>query len=281
MQNKGQNLVEFLIILALIGLAGIMVLTVLGGNISAMLGFSKKQVAEFQPFDRGTAGTATAPTDPKTLPADIIDSKTVGAYQVDYLADGSASVEVNGQRVTIPASVLDLQNTVLETSGSAGADMLMEQVAYMIDEYKKANPSSDAPLEITFGTGSRKQFEEFYDGTASVNTAVLTVDNHVIIIQKDQGCTEGAGGVCDSPEIDLRSGTYIIEGDIVGNQFVSSKITNQGSTNTINSFEGTIENGVLKGVYDLKTASNDPGCPDCTGIETWDIDFSGTQTYNF
>lgn len=244
MQNRGQNLIEFLVIIAVVVVGGILVLTLLGGNINTMFGKTTEHVNNFDPFNsKGNVTTVTG-------------SSTVNGVPVEVMNDGSAVIEYNGQTVTITSDVLNNLNTVFETSGADGITTeVMKAIQQMIDDNKAAYAPDEVPLEITFGNSSRKETSETeaYDGGASINQVTMTVGKDTKIIVQDH--TEGS-----DPAL---SGTYIIDGEFDGTNF---------HNDTMTFIDGSGTSFALQKPEDSKTAASVSG-------STVNIDYNNVKIY--
>lgn len=244
MHNRGQNLIEFLIIIAVVVVGGILVLTLLGGNINTMFNKTTTHVEKFDPFNsKGVVQTVTG-------------TSTVNGVPVETMSDGSAVIEYNGQKVTISPDVLNNLNTVLETSGADGVSVeIMKAIQQMIDDNKAAFDPADVPIEFLFGNSSRKETSatDPYDGGASINQVVLKVGSDTKIIVKDH--TAGS-----DPAL---SGTYIIDGNFTGTNFVNDTMTFINSAGT---------SYTLQKPEDTKTSASTSG-------STVSIDYNNVKIY--
>lgn len=204
MRDKGQSLVEFIIIIAVIAIGGIMVLTLLGGNIKSMFSNSVAKTAEFKPFGTETVG---APADDKdvsdpgtaTLPTTkTVSSLSIDGVNVELKADGSANLTFDTQNVEIPSAAMDSLSDVFMSTGIDGDQLkteFVQAIASLISAHEDEYPDGNVPINMVFGTGSRDQSDITgiggggnYQGDASFNSnsITLSVGNDVTLIQKDQ-----------------------------------------------------------------------------------------------
>jgi len=197
MKEKGQNLVEFGVIFALVVIAGILSLTLLGDNVRSMFGLSTEEYKNFKPF----GDVASSPSDPGSLPGEtpggedpyVIPTDPVipGSGEITQNPDGSVNLTIGGQDIMLSSSQIDKLNTVFDTTGSNGmTDTVIAAIEKLIAAHKDEYPGQDVPIEMVFGEGQR------YDPTDSLNYAgdaageihavSLSVGNHIILIQKDK-----------------------------------------------------------------------------------------------
>lgn len=195
MKNKGQSIVEFVIITAVVVLGGIFTLTALGGNINEMFSSSLYKQKNFNPFNvknQKPANTSTIIIDSDfNEDNDIVETKVIGNYSVDMLDDGSAILSVNGKDITLSAASLASMDTIMQTTGAEGD--LIDIVGYMLETHAAEYPDTNIPIEISFGDGTRYTdpvgdgtFSYAFTGEASVNTVSVRVDDHLVILQNDQ-----------------------------------------------------------------------------------------------
>lgn len=219
MKSKGQNITEFAIIIALISIASIFVLTLLGGNISLIYQGSNDKVENFDPFNVRPSGGSTSPTYSVTEPttdAPVVNTTNVSGYDVQEHADGSYSFDVGGQTVNITKNVLDNYNTVLQTTGASGLEELITELAYLHTVYAE-EIAAGTEVTVKFGDSEREagsgESEVSFEGSASVNSTTISVGNHIVIITNDQN------GNTSSPLY----GKYRIEGTLDDtNSFINS-----------------------------------------------------------
>lgn len=200
MKEKGQNLVEFVIIVAVVIIGGIMVLTLLGGNVNALFTKSVNKTAEFKPFGVETDGGPADPKNPPTTGSVATEPTTITINGNDVILnpDGSASFTVGSQQVDIPSEAMANLNEVFMSTGSEGDQLtteVLKAISTLIKEHKDEYPDGDVPINMSFGSGSRDQSDITgiggggnYQGDASFssNSITLSVGNDVTLIQKDQ-----------------------------------------------------------------------------------------------
>jgi hypothetical protein len=292
MKSYGQNLMELLIILGLVSIVSVAALTLLGSNIGQMIGKSEKSVENFDPFDSGYKSgeteaeevsllspdplVVTPPLDPGTP----VGSQTVGSYDVTIYDDGSAAFKVGSQDVYLPKDILDLQEVVMTTTGSSGFEDIVSDIAYLIEEHQAEYPGGDVPVQITYGMGKRTFFEEILSGEASVNTISMSVGDHVILVQQDQGCSGGNTAVCDAPEIVLRSDYHRLEmNKIADNKYALASYTSKNGGSQVNDviMNYNSDIGEFEGAYKFETREDDPGCSSCLGDGVWKFAFNNTE----
>jgi hypothetical protein len=253
MKNLGQNITEIAIIIALVSIAAIFGLTMLGGNLTSLVGSSKGKVENFDPFAvRDSGGT----------PAPIIKTDPIGGYDVNEHADGAYTFKVGDQTVTIQPETLESYNTVLQTTGASGLEDLVREMAYVVSQYQAAHPGEQAPLTITFGDSSRTKGTADYTGTASVNATTIMAGDQFVILEYDQTCV---GSACNPSLV----GKYRIEGtvDTSGNNFNGQVQFN--SSNTATTFT---DMGDISGSYDGTTFVGNAGA--FGGTYNWSLDFN-------
>lgn len=259
MKSKGQSLVEFVIIVAVVVLGGIMVLTLLGGNINQMFTSSVNKTADFKPFGDGSSVLANNTTTPSNSPntntsptTTTPSTTTINGVDVDIKPDGSASFTIGTQNVEIPSAAMDGLSDVFMSTGSSGDQLtteVMQAISKLINDHKDEYPGTDVPINMVFGDGVRDQSDYNttsggnYSGAATSNSNFLTlsVGDHLIFIQKDQ--TYG-GEAIGNGDIHVIDGTIK---DIYGN----------GQKQ----FEGTISSSMLDldgQIYRSDPVSNNP-----------------------
>lgn len=274
---KGQNMMEFAIILGLVVVCSIAAWSLLGDNIMAMFSSSNDKVASFDPFNvKETGGNAKAmgidgdkgadggAEDATPGPAPIVkESKTVGGKSVNIMTDGSATISFATQDVTLSSTILNNLNEVFETSGSDGLNTYIVNALEKMIQAHEAEHTDGVPIEIGFGTGKRTEIGhcaflffgcdpdittegktkiiEHDDGTTETvpasNSITLKVGDHLMIIQNDQSSSNG------------KLGTYIIDGNIVPKKdtflgFTIDKYTNfEGKISMLGGSSNYIQNG--------------------------------------
>lgn len=225
MRDKGQSLVEFIIIVAVIAIGGIMVLTLLGGNINEMFSSSVAKTADFKPFGTETVGSPADDknvSDPGTATIPItttISSLSIDGVDIKLKGNGSASLTFDSQKVEIPSAAMDNLSDMFMATGTSGGGLtteVVQAISSLIAAHKDEYPDSDVPIKMVFGDGVRDQSDYnndggHYEGDATSNSVTLSVGDHLILIQKDQ--TFG-GEVIDNGDIHVIDGTIK---DLYGN----------------------------------------------------------------
>lgn len=219
MKNKGQSIIEFAIITAVIALGGIFAFTMLGGNIHEMFSSSVEKQKNFDPFDAKNQTTKTTTSDKDDGSKEIVETKIIGDYSVDMLADGSAVMNVDGKTITLSAASFDSMNTIMQTSGSEGS--LIDIVGYMLKTHAAEYPDSEVPIEISFGDGKRftdpvgdGTYYNSFISTASVNTVSVKVKDHLIILSNDHdvNITDGVDNETQEMGVNRIEGTIKPDG---------------------------------------------------------------------
>ena len=237
--NKGQEAVEFVLIAVLVFFGALFVILLFGNKIASFF--------ETESSVTKTAASAvsaiSAADNMKFKPDYVTESGTQSVegqgYSYILNPDGSASINVDGSTVNISTDILELSNTVLETSGAGGTQDLIKEIAYVIQQAKTLDPNTTGNVEIMFGSGTRSTQDgtSSYTGAAEINTNVIKSGSSVAVIQKDQSCT----GDC------TYSGQYTIEGTVNDNGKFSGTASGVNVTgNPEGSFMGDIDfsNGV-------------------------------------
>ncbi|MEW5819184.1 MAG: hypothetical protein AB1782_03255 [Cyanobacteriota bacterium] len=190
MFKKGQNLTEFMLILAIVVIGGVLILTIFGKNINTLFTSSNEKSKQYKPFGWDNSSTPNLK---------ITETKVINGQEVNIYEDGSVGFKVENQDVYLSENILSNLNEVFETSGSEGVnDRIMEALKTVIANNKDTFAPEEVPVEMLFGKGERKSLTPNYDikaeGNANaVNIVGLKVGDQVVIIQKDQAC---AGEQC-------------------------------------------------------------------------------------
>lgn len=228
---KGQSLLEFAVILSVIVVFAVGALTILGGNVKDTYNNTKTKYEGFKPFDymTGDASRATGSSGEK-----VPDSLDITDVNISSNDDGSVTMNVANQNITLPTSVLDNMNTVFETSGSDGMnDHVVSAIKQLVMEHKDDYPG-DVPLDIKFGASQRNitgaTSSISYSGVAEFNQVTLSVDDHYVILVKDQNI--------DGKEVidDDERGIYKIDGrnnEVEGFRGTVSALDTNNATNTL------------------------------------------------
>jgi hypothetical protein len=261
MKNKGQNVFELVILIALVSLGAVVILSMLGFNITSMFGNSNEEVKKYKPFD--FAAQSNFPSAGSTM--------DVSNVTVEFQEDGSASFNVDGRDVTLSSDVLNNLNEVFETSGAEGIN------TYLMDALKSIIANSDpadGPIDIAFGEGYRTDKNDFnyWQGDSSTyNLVTIKTGDQVIVIQNDKQTSD--------PNGDL--GVYRIDGTIQGYDggtgsynYVSDSISRLDKTDSQDNaysnftYESTIDltSGINFEGDIFKNSNNDQG--------DWNISFT-------
>lgn len=158
---NGQNLVEFVIIVAVIVLVGVVGLTLLGFNVNDLFKLSSKQYSKFEPF--GNNNTAPPTTDTKTNPPVSNYTKVCnnGACKIDFgpfILDG------------IPENLPNY----LQANGSAGStEKLLSLLDQMISQSEgKTDPTKLQMIKDLSNMGHlMADYEKFVEGVAKSCTS--------------------------------------------------------------------------------------------------------------
>lgn len=199
-KHRGQEAVEFVLLSVL----------VFFGTLFAVLTFGDK-IASFFTQDSAVAKSAQASSSailsnaaenyapdyetkaaPETPPNPVdLSDPSIAIYNPTQNADGSVSFQVGSQVLNLPSKVLELQNTVTQSTGSSGTTDLIKGIASMIEKYKSDYPLTDVPVVLSFGSGTRIATADgdTYSGNASVNATTVKIGDHLFIYQKDQTYT--------------------------------------------------------------------------------------------
>ncbi|MEW5821726.1 MAG: hypothetical protein AB1782_16145 [Cyanobacteriota bacterium] len=270
--NKGQEAIEFILITTLVFFGSLMVVLVFGNKIAnfftndssavkaanaspTVIGVSDNQKynPDYTTTDNNKTSYQTAAEEAAATAAAAVASAqktSSGGTPFTLNTDGSVSFSVAGQNVMLSSDIVQLQDIVMETSGSEGATSLVDEIAYMINKYKAEFPDSNVPVEVSFGKGDR--YWNSYDtsisyaGDAEVNTVTLKLGNSFVVIQKDQTCVA-------HDQSCAFQGTYRIEGTIdKSNNFtanVTSTNTDYNPYGTLSGSVSNIGNLTLNGTY--------------------------------
>lgn len=218
MSNKGQSLVEFIIIIAVVVLAGILVLTLFGSNINQMFTKTSQKVDTYKPFGQGvTPSSPSSSSSPSTAPTPA-STLNVNGVDVAINTDGSATFTHNGQDVALSAATLNDMSTVIDTAGSDGKEILIAMIQDMIDEHKAEYAPADVPIQILSGNGARTKDggDGIAYGDAGINLVTIKVGDNYKVFQNDTVVSDG-----------FAAGQFIISGEFGQD----AKITNKDGTN--------------------------------------------------
>jgi len=269
-KSLGQEAVEFVILASLIFIASLAIIFVF-----------KDKIASF--FNNNGSITSSSSSKSAIISADKgpiykLTSNApvkISGYEVLINDDGSASFDVNDQKVTIPTEAVNLQNEVMQTTGSSGLEYLVKEVANMITKHASEYPNGSVPVNISYGKttkeGSSSTGSSSYTGTAAVNVTQIKVGNNFVMIQKDQGCKttqEFYGCYLGTNSI------YRMEGTLSNNSFsnISSKIYTNNSLNYSGVYSGSVyNNNVFKGKLNTTYDFN---------YEPYSIDYDFTMDFS-
>lgn len=78
--------------------------------------------------------------------------------------------------------MFELVNNVYQSSGSAGLENLVPEIAYLIQTHKNEYPDQEVPVGISFGTGSRTSgLTEYTTPEITPGQTMLQVGDHMVI----------------------------------------------------------------------------------------------------
>ena len=191
MKNKGQNLVEICIIFGCIIVVSILALTLLGHNVFSMFDNSANKYLKFKAFpEQSVIASSSNPGSEPLTPDPIVPGVPSTTTEVTFNPDGSASLSVSGQNISLSSSVIaDLnevfEGSIIQTAGSSGMPAeIMAAMQKLIDDHKDEY-TGNVPIEMVFGTGTR-HYNGTYEGNATYNQVALSVGEHKIFVQNDQ-----------------------------------------------------------------------------------------------
>lgn len=242
--QKGQEAIEFILITALVFFGAFFTVLIFGDKLAALFG-KESQVNRVASNPPAVVSSSEAPkfqADYETAAEEIVTTKSVGNYELQFNEQGDVMFEASGQEVKLTADVLENLNIVFETSGSTGLEVVLDEINNMIKKHKADYPNSDVPIEIDFGDGARMSTGEVtsgYIGKAEVNSYALKVGNDVIIVQNDQDCLNNCG----------EKGVYRIEGSIDEQNKFTGTVTSQSPDNLYGDFTAEYNNGNIKNGY--------------------------------
>lgn len=287
MRNRsGQNLIEFIIISALVVVGLIMSYAFLGDNIKEMFSKSSAKVEEFKPFGEGTATTPESYSLPSEPPVRYnplsppASTTTAKGVPITYDSSG-AKFTVGTQEVTLSSKVLDDIGTVFQTAGSDGAEKyVVDAIASFMQKYAAEYPGQEIPLEILNGQSDRKvnygiskdtgglivQNDSIKDdqlsshktsqylGAAVINEITAKIGDHYLFLVNDQSLpTKDAIN-----ETNNEKGVYIIDGTavFVKQEKDKNKYTFSGQVNSLDIASGQkalIDGYIIEGEFEEKT----------------------------
>lgn len=211
---KGSNLVEYVIPILLVGLVlgvGIyqyadhgQLLTFISSSGNMQLDGTKKQLIIGNQASNGF----------------IVSEKDISGMNVKVYQDGSLSFSLDNNKVTIPKKVVDLANTVAETTGSIGGEILVKEIADMIQNSNDEFSYSTTPIEVYFGSGTRAA-SKGSNASYSGQTQTVIVGDSFSITQNDQ---QLANNNANQPQDSLYQGIYKINGTIKQNGTIQATV---------------------------------------------------------
>ncbi|MEW5821730.1 MAG: hypothetical protein AB1782_16165 [Cyanobacteriota bacterium] len=261
--NKGQEAIEFILITTLVFFGSLMVVLVFGNKIAnfftndssaikaanaspTIISASNpvKYTPDYTTTDNTKTSYQTAAEEASAAAAAAAASAqktSSGGTPYTINTDGSVSFSVAGQNVLLSSDIVQLQDIVMETSGSEGATSLVDEIAYMINKYKAQYPNGNVPVDISFGTGNRVSAtgNSAYLGNTSANSVSLKVGDQFVIIQNDQICNSKntySENTCSF------QGTYRMEGTIGSDNSIKTSNVNATTiyeNNYTGSFNGS------------------------------------------
>lgn len=282
---RGQEAIEFILITSLVFFGALFTVFIFGNKIAALFGDKSSVIAT------SNLGSSIITSDKAIkYPPDYIkevdeepliaaSKEQIGSHEV-YMADnGSAYFSIGKQSVTLSSDIVNLQNTMMQTSGSSGLETIVDEIAYMIETHKDEF-NGDVPVEISYGVGNRWSDDAHFKGTAEVNTVSVKVGNHVVVLQNDQTCKYAEGGVakgacCTTHE--NATGLYRLEGNINNGQY-TAKVTSDSISKVSGNYTADVDtsNG-----FNLNNATFNAGSiANYSKYQTtfhWDINFDNLQ----
>ncbi|MEW5819703.1 MAG: hypothetical protein AB1782_05885 [Cyanobacteriota bacterium] len=132
LKNKysGQNLIEMIIILAIVVIGSVLILTIFGSNVNKLFSKSNEETKKYKPFDYNNQLTS--------------NNNSNDPQSGDYIYDDNSNLTINLDGLTISDIPGDFYQ-VLQTSGSSGGtEKLAEIVAKLA---AKLEAKGDLPLE--------------------------------------------------------------------------------------------------------------------------------------
>ncbi|MEW5820878.1 MAG: hypothetical protein AB1782_11865 [Cyanobacteriota bacterium] len=268
--NKGQEAVEFILITMLVFFGAFFVVLAFGNkmanfftndsSVAKSTSRTTNVISANTPLNYSPNYTTNDTNDNNKLLYDkyqqelaskqILSTSNIAGYDVAMNADGSATLIVGSQQLNLSKELIELQDIVMETSGSEGIQDLVKEAAYLVEKYASQYPEGSVPIEISFGTGSRNSVDAAFVGKAEVNTVAVKVGSNLVIIQKDQKCSYSSnwnptGPCCTTHE--NASGVYRLEGSIDENNIFNAKVTSETISNVSGTYVAPIDttNGIV------------------------------------
>lgn len=171
----GQNIIEFIIIVAVVVLGSIMALTLLGGNISEMFGRSSAEVDKFKPFggDNPDSNSPQLPTSQSssemTLPS---------GTKMTQNPDGTFNLDIDGILIqNIPTNYYD---TLQATGGSGGTMLLADLITQMANNLPAEIENIDETTQILLDMASKAR------QMADIEEQLQAISQEVVDFCKDQ-----------------------------------------------------------------------------------------------
>lgn len=313
MNNKGQNLIEFLLILALVVIVCIFAISTLGHSVFAQYSNSSVKVKGFQPFGKPYQTETSLKTD---------TSNVTNPDPQEQIADATPSIDLGPYILTgIPSDL----NDFIETQGtSGGSDLfagLFEQIAdqlkengdsdgysefkqlaeltrMMADMQKQDEQAAKTCQETTgnlSGSDAHSCFQTYYNSNQAPQLRdtlndVLTsyntdAENHDIMVYNDLGLARHSK-ITDTAQYESLKTTYPSFGliDTYDSIMSNSKYSDELKSITTKIYQNlsdiTTNHSVYSGnygfgIWDLPTINYDP----ITGENRTAIDF-GWDTFN-
>lgn len=263
---KGQEAIEFILITALVFFGALFAVILLGDKLSAFFssGSSLHQTNARKP------ATITTSDNQKYNPDFEVEAEepplstdTVGDYPAIVDANGNMKVDFDGKQMTLTSDVLADLNTVFETSGSDGATQVMEVLSEMVDQHCDSS-QPNCGIQMLFGNGTRTSNVSgtVFQGSASVNSVGLKVNDQVIIIQNDQDISNA--------QYSPFGGVFTIKGriDPSTNELVGT-VSSVSQAKVSGDFRGVYSNtGITDGYFTSNISSRHQ-----TVTFDWDINF--------
>lgn len=313
MNKKGQNLIEFLLVVGLIAIVCIFVLTTFGQNIFTNLSLTSTNVKGFQPFG----------TDPGYKP-NVVPGNLGGTYESpkQQVKDGSVDIDYGSYVLSgIPADFSDF----VEVNGSSGgtdvfaglyeqlADQLKEkgdtdgysefmklaELTRMVADMQKQDEKAAQNCKTTTGTASgataHSCFQTYYNTNQppelrdTLNTVLTSYNtnakDHDVMVFNNLGVAKHAQ-ISDPSEYETLKTTYPSYAlvDTFDSIMANAKYDDELKSITTKIYQNigdiTTNHSVYSGnygfgVWDLPTVNYDP----TTGDANAPIDF-GWDTYN-
>ena len=134
MRNKGQNLMEFLIILGLVVLAGLLTLTLFGNNIKEMFSKSHKEYNKFEPFGNKIPQSGT------------INVK--GNIDVTYKYNDKGNLDITLDGFTFKDLPADFYDLVQTAGSSGGTTVLADLIQALADQLSASGDMPEEEIQI-------------------------------------------------------------------------------------------------------------------------------------